>query len=36
VDRVEITPVGVWPLLATMMLLLLGSALRASRWGVIP
>lgn len=36
VDRVEITPVGLWPLLAAMALLLLGAALRGSRWGVIP
>lgn len=36
VDRVEVTPLGYWPLLAAMVLLLLGAALRASRWGVVP
>jgi len=36
VDRVEITPIGVWPLLAAMMLTILGAALRGSRWGVVP
>jgi Ca-activated chloride channel family protein len=36
VDRVEVTPLGVWPLLAAMVLLVLGGGLRGSRWGVIP
>lgn len=36
VDRIEVTPVGVWLLLTAMALLLPGAALRASRWGVIP
>jgi Ca-activated chloride channel family protein len=36
VDRVEITPIGFWLLLAAMVLLLPGAALRASTWGVIP
>jgi Ca-activated chloride channel family protein len=36
VDRVEITPAGVWPLLAAMVLLLFGVGIRGSRWGVIP
>jgi Ca-activated chloride channel family protein len=36
VDQIEITPVGVWPLLLGLLLLLLGTGLRGSRWGVIP
>ena len=36
VDRVETTPAGAWPLLAAMVLLLFGAAIRGSRWGVIP
>jgi len=36
VDRIETTPVGLWPLLAALVLLLLGAGLRGSRWGVIP
>jgi Ca-activated chloride channel family protein len=36
VDRVEITPVALWPLLVALALLLLGAGVRGSRWGVIP
>jgi len=36
VERVEVVPLALWPLLAGMLLLVLGAALRGSRWGVIP
>ncbi len=36
VERTEATPIGLWFLLASMPILLLGSALRGSRWGVLP
>lgn len=36
VDRVEIIPITALPIVAGMLLLILGAGLRASRWGVIP
>ncbi len=36
VERTEATPIGLWVLLASLPLLLLGAALRGSRWGVLP
>jgi Ca-activated chloride channel family protein len=36
VERAEIIPVGAWPIVAAMLLLVLGTAIRASRWGVVP
>ena len=36
VERTEATPIGLWFLLASLPILLLGAALRGSRWGVIP
>jgi Ca-activated chloride channel family protein len=36
VERTEATPMGLWVLLASLPLLLLGAALRGSRWGVLP
>ena len=36
VERTEATPIGLWVLLASMSVLLLGAALRGSRWGVLP
>lgn len=36
VDRLEITPVGAFPLLLAVLLTVLGVGLRGSRWGVIP
>jgi Ca-activated chloride channel family protein len=36
VDQVEVTPVGVWPILLALVLLLLGTGFRGSPWGVIP
>jgi hypothetical protein len=36
VDRVEVTPLGFWAILAGMALLLVGSGLRASRFSVVP
>jgi hypothetical protein len=36
VVRSEVTPIGLWLLLAAFPLLLAGSALRGSRWGVLP
>ena len=36
VERTEATPIGLWFLLASLPLLLLGAALRGSRWGVLP
>ncbi len=36
VERTEATPLGLWVLLASLPLLLLGAALRGSRWGVLP
>jgi Ca-activated chloride channel family protein len=36
VDRTEVIPIGAWPILAAMILLLIGATVRASRWGVIP
>ncbi len=36
VERTEATPIGLWFLLASMPILLLGAALRGSRWGVLP
>ena len=34
--RTEITPIGIWFLLASLPLLLSGALLRGSRWGVLP
>jgi Ca-activated chloride channel family protein len=34
--RTESTPIGLWFLLAAMLLLLLGAGLRGSKWGVLP
>ncbi len=36
VERTEATPIGLWVLLASLPVLLLGAALRGSRWGVLP
>jgi Ca-activated chloride channel family protein len=36
VERQEIIPIGVWPLLVGILLLITGASLRASRWGVVP
>ena len=36
VELTEATPMGLWVLLASLPLLLLGAALRGSRWGVLP
>ena len=36
VERTEATPIGLWLLLASLPVLLLGAALRGSRWGVLP
>jgi Ca-activated chloride channel family protein len=36
VERTEATPMGLWVLLASLPLLVLGAALRGSRWGVLP
>jgi len=36
VERTEATPIGLWFLLASLPVLLLGAALRGSRWGVLP
>lgn len=36
VERTEATPVGLWLLLASLPVLLLGAALRGSRWGLLP
>ena len=36
VERTESTPIGLWVLLASLPVLLLGAALRGSRWGVLP
>ncbi len=36
VERSEIIPVGVWPILMALLLLLGGAGMRASRWGVVP
>jgi Ca-activated chloride channel family protein len=36
VERTEATPLGLWLLLAGLPVLLMGSALRGSRWGVLP
>lgn len=36
VERTEATPIGLWFLLAALPTLLLGAALRGSRWGVLP
>ncbi|MGE0160490.1 MAG: VWA domain-containing protein [Gemmatimonadales bacterium] len=34
--RTEVTPIGIWLLLASLPLLLSGALLRGSRWGVLP
>ncbi|HIF06546.1 MAG TPA: VWA domain-containing protein [Gemmatimonadetes bacterium] len=36
VERTEATPIGLWVLLASLPVLLLGAGLRGSRWGVLP
>jgi Ca-activated chloride channel family protein len=36
VERIEVTPLGLWFLLAAFPLLLIGAALRGSPWGVLP
>jgi len=36
VERAEVIPVGAWPIVAGMLLLVLGTSMRASRWGVVP
>jgi Ca-activated chloride channel family protein len=36
IERIEATPIGIWALLASLPILLLGAALRGSRWGVLP
>jgi Ca-activated chloride channel family protein len=36
VERTESTPLSHWLLIASLPFLLMGSALRASRWGVLP
>jgi Ca-activated chloride channel family protein len=36
VVRTETTPLGLWVMLASLPVLLLGSGLRGSRWGVLP
>lgn len=36
VERTEATPLQIWFLLASLPILLLGAALRGSRWGVLP
>ena len=36
IERTEATPIGLWVLLASLPVLLLGAALRGSRWGVLP
>jgi Ca-activated chloride channel family protein len=36
VERTQVTPLGMWFLLASFPLLLGGAALRGSRWGVLP
>jgi Ca-activated chloride channel family protein len=36
VERTEATPIGLWVLLASLPILLLGAALHGSRWGVLP
>lgn len=36
VQRTEATPLALWVLLASLPVLLLGAALRGSRWGVLP
>ena len=36
VELTQATPIGLWVLLASMPVLLLGAALRGSRWGVLP
>ena len=36
VERTEATPIGLWVLLGALPVLLLGAALRGSRWGVLP
>jgi Ca-activated chloride channel family protein len=36
VERTESTPIGLWVMLASLPVLLLGATLRGSRWGVLP
>ena len=36
VERTESTPLALWVLMAGLLVLVLGSALRGSRWGVLP
>ena len=36
VERTEATPIGIWVLLGALSVILLGAALRGSRWGVLP
>lgn len=36
VERTEVIPIGPWPILIALLLLVMGAAVRASRWGVVP